>query len=211
LTKEISTSSGDGIELSGKAVLGGGKAIATGARAALSGGARLASVALPYAAPAAIAYGAANVVDYGVGKLGIGKDAEGNDIAVNAEQDDKNWEKMTTFQKLQSGFARGIEKTGSFVGLSNIAREAQAKRIESETKYLQKLEPAQAPSMANIVEGQSIEVGTSKQSISSAPVVINAPQSTNIDNSTSNFGGKPVTRNTDSTMSDLNRSRYRFA
>lgn len=118
------------------------KGLAKRAAGALRSGAAMigrgAVAAAPYAAPAAIAYGAANAVDWGAGKLGVGKDEQGNDLQVNTAQDDVNWNRMSWWQKAQSGLARGIEKTGSFVGLDNIAREAQASRVKSETEYLDK-------------------------------------------------------------------------
>lgn len=99
---------------------------------------RGAAAAVPYAAPAAVAYGAANAVDWGFGKFGVGKDERGKDLVVNESQDNVNWNRMSWWEKAQSGVARGIEKTGSFVGLDNIAREAQASRVKSETEYLDK-------------------------------------------------------------------------
>jgi len=74
-------------------------------------------------------------VDYGLGELGVGKDAEGEDLQIDQKQDDENWNKMTIAEKMQSGLARGIEKAGSVTFLDNIAREAQADRIKNETKY----------------------------------------------------------------------------
>lgn len=302
---------------------GKGGALASGAKIALSGAKTVAGKVAPYAIPAAIAYGAANALDYGAGALGVGKDKEGNVIQVDAEQDDDNWQKMTVLQKMQSGIARGIEKTGSFVGLGNMARQAQANRIKSETEYFNKapgssasvgpatettssvgpatetttfneldlarsdpklyqefkarrdelfqenfdkrksklgpnasqqsldmnqraaetysnivakkefaerasklkptspepmqatpsdLSPANGRSTAAAVEQGTIEVEQARDAATSpGNTIINAPQSTNINNSTVSSGGKPVTRNTDSTVADLNRSRYRFA
>jgi hypothetical protein len=43
---------------------------------------------------------------------------------------------MNWWQKAESGTARGIEGVGGFIGLSNMANEAQAKRIAAETEYL---------------------------------------------------------------------------
>lgn len=100
------------------------------------------------AAPAAIAYGAANLVDWGAGKFGIGKDEKGNDIAVDTKQDDSNWNRMNWWQKAESGMARGVEKVGSFVGFDNFAREAQSKRIATETEYLQKTAPVEKANLA---------------------------------------------------------------
>ena len=75
-------------------------------------------------------------VDYGLGELGVGKDADGEDLQIDEKQDDENWNKMTIAEKMQSGLARGIEKAGSVTFLDNIAREAQTNRIKNETNYL---------------------------------------------------------------------------
>jgi len=80
--------------------------------------------------------GAGAAVDYGVGKLGVGKDEDGNDLQVDEKQDDENWDKMTVGEKIQSGMARGVEKVGSSLFLGNIANEAKSERIKNETKYL---------------------------------------------------------------------------
>ena len=57
--------------------------------------------ALPYAAAAGVAVAGGAAVDYGLGKLGVGKDKEGNDLKVDTAQDDANWAKMSTGQKIQ--------------------------------------------------------------------------------------------------------------
>ena len=80
--------------------------------------------------------GAGAAVDYGVGKLGVGKDEDGNDLQVDEKQDDENWDKMTVGEKIQSGMARGVEKVGDSLFLGNIANEAKSERIKNETKYL---------------------------------------------------------------------------
>ena len=54
------------------------------------------------------------------------------------EQDNANWEKMTTGEKFQSGIARGLEKFGGAIGLKEFANRAKADRVESESDYLQK-------------------------------------------------------------------------
>lgn len=113
-----------------------GGMLASGAGSIARGGLAAGRAVVPYALPAAIAYGAANTVDYGFGKLGVGKDEKGNDKAIDEAADEQNWKDMSFGEKLESGLARGIEKIGSVVGLGNIAREARASRIESETKYL---------------------------------------------------------------------------
>ena len=65
------------------------------------------------------------------GTLGVGQEP------VAEEQDDKNWEAMSTLEKLESGTARFIEGAGRIFGLSNIANQARADRIKSETAYLE--------------------------------------------------------------------------
>ena len=113
--------------------------LATVATKAVSGAATLASAgvsiakkAMPYAIPAAIMGGVGAAVDYGAGKLGVG----GKEI--DETQDEQNWAKMGFLEKLESGTARGIEKVGSFLSLDNLANEARASRIKSETEYLRK-------------------------------------------------------------------------
>jgi hypothetical protein len=91
--------------------------------------------ALPWAAAAGVAVAGGAAVDYGLGKLGVGKDKEGNDLKVDTAQDDANWAKMSMGQKIQSGVGRGIEKVGSALFLDNMSREAQADRIKNETEY----------------------------------------------------------------------------
>jgi len=88
------------------------------------------------AVTAAVVAGGGYVVDAAAGALGVGKDKEGNDLQVDEKQDSANWDKMSTFDKVQSGAARGIEKVGSFFFMDNLAREAQATRIKKETEIL---------------------------------------------------------------------------
>jgi len=90
---------------------------------------------LPYALPAAAMIGTGAAYDYGLGKLGVGKDKEGNDLQIDKKQDDANWAKMSMGQKIQSGVGRGIEKVGSALFLDNMSREAQADRVKNETEY----------------------------------------------------------------------------
>lgn len=108
---------------------------------ALKGGAaaagRLAMSAAPTLAAGAVAVAGGAALDYGLGKAGVGKDVQGNDIQVNEQQDEANWQKMTVGQKIQSGFARGIEKIGDALFLGNMARQARADRVKKETDYLQ--------------------------------------------------------------------------
>lgn len=101
-------------------------------KGAISLGAKGARAALPYALPAAIAYGAARTIDYGASALGVG------DVEIDEAQDEANWQKMSTGQKIGSGIARGIESVGSFLGLESFAKEAEASRIEKETQMVGK-------------------------------------------------------------------------
>ena len=98
---------------------------------------RAALAAAPTLAAGAVAVAGGAAVDYGLGKLGVGKDEQGNDVQVNEQQDEANWQKMTTGQKIQSGLARGIEKIGDTLFLGNMARQARVERIKKETEYLQ--------------------------------------------------------------------------
>jgi len=72
------------------------------------------------------------IVDTIAGVAGVG----GKEI--NEKQDEANWERMGFFQKMQSGLARGIETLGSALFMGNMANEARAKRIQSETEFLAK-------------------------------------------------------------------------
>jgi hypothetical protein len=135
---------GGGIDLGGLGDLGNGPArrrdsrgrgigskLKRLGRGAIELGAKGARAALPYALPAAIAYGAARTLDYGASALGVG------DVEIDETEDEANWQKMSAGQKIGSGIARGIESVGSFLGLESFAKEAEASRIEKETKMLQ--------------------------------------------------------------------------
>ncbi len=135
---------GGGIDLGGLGDLGNGPDRRRGSRGrgigsklkrlgrgAIELGAKGARAALPYALPAAIAYGAARTLDYGASALGVG------DVEIDETEDEANWQKMSAGQKIGSGIARGIESVGSFLGLESFAKEAEASRIEKETKMLQ--------------------------------------------------------------------------
>lgn len=97
----------------------------------------------------------ANLVDPLVGMFGMGKDAAGNDLNVDNEQDDKNWERFSLLEKTQSGFLRSLESVTGFIGLDNLAREAEFSRIQKETEYLTNLRssvsetPQTVPPQAN--------------------------------------------------------------
>lgn len=199
--------------------------------APVGGGIRAAAI------PAAAAVVAANTVDWAAGKVGVGKDDAGNDIAIDAPQDDKNWERMNWWQKAESGVGRGIEKVGSFIGFGNLAREAQASRIQAETEYLNReaaVQPTPAdkklsasdvgvasmamttrpevaiPPIADYVYQQSAEVSKLiNQPAPAAPVVISAPQTTNVQQ-TQNYLNRGEARNTESSWQSYNKSRFAF-
>ena len=122
--KSVFSKAGGALKRAGGGLLRGGATLARGAMGAIGagGGAALATgamVAAPFAA------------DYVAGKLGVG----GKEI--DTKQDDANWGRMSLFQKAESGLARGVEKVGGLFG-GNIANEAAATRIATETKYLNK-------------------------------------------------------------------------
>jgi len=115
------------------AMAGGGATIATGA----------AMVAAPFA------------VDAGLGALGLGKKE------IDEKQDKANFQRMSFGEKVESGFARGIEKVGSLFG-GNITNEARAKRIQKETEYLnKKTSDSQKPTVAG--ETSTISLATFAQ------------------------------------------------
>ena len=112
--------------------------VSTIANATLPALGALAKGAMKFAVPGAIMLGVGVGVDALAGTMGVG----GKEI--DAAKDDANWEKMSTWEKVQSGLARGIEKTGDFVGLSNLSNEAKATRIKAESDYLEKVEADRA-------------------------------------------------------------------
>ena len=129
---------------------GGLKRVLGSAKSLLGSAGRVATAAAPFAIPAAVAYGAANAIDYGAGKLfGVGKDEAGEDLQVDEKTDDDNWNKMNAFQKMQSGLARGVEYAGSAVGLSNIARSAEVGRIKRESEFLNGGESTESSTQRN--------------------------------------------------------------
>ena len=112
----------------------GGRALATPVGATLAAGAAM--------------YGVGRAVDYGAGKLGVGKDDQGNDLQADKKTDDANWNRMKWYHKAESGMARGIEKVGSFVA-PNMARQAEADRIKKETAGLDTIESNEAKNRLN--------------------------------------------------------------
>jgi len=137
--------------LLGRSVLGGGADIGVpgggkGTKAESKAG-KAAKFAKGAALTAAIGYVAGSAIDYAAGAAGgVGKDAEGKDLKVDEAQDEANWKKMSTWQKVQSGAARGIEKAGTFAGLGNMSTQARSERITRETEFLNKTAPSQTGS-----------------------------------------------------------------
>lgn len=245
---KIETTSGggsgdaDGIDLGGLGGLGNSPDRSRGSRGHAIGsklkqlgkgtiqlGAKGARAALPYALPAAIAYGAAKTLDYGASALGVG------DVQIDETEDEANWQKMSAGQKIGSGIARGIESVGSFLGLESFAKEAEASRIEKETKMLQGqtqlsgaseqtietnikfnesrvdeltkqyIEPAQ--DLGGKVYQDSDELKVTEKTFIQQPQtnIVNAP--TNVNQTTNNIT-RPPARNTDSTYREYSKSRF---
>lgn len=94
----------------------------------------IAKTAMKFAVPAAVMLGVGAGVDALAGTMGVG----GKEI--DAAKDEENWNKMTLLQKAESGLARGIEKTGEFLFMDNMANEAKSRRIKAESEYLEKTE-----------------------------------------------------------------------
>lgn len=90
--------------------------------------------------------GVAALGDMALGAFGVGENK------IDEKQDDENWNKASFWEKVQSAPARGIEKVGSFI-VPNIANEAKASRIASETEYLRKKEGGTGAS-ADILKAQ---------------------------------------------------------
>ena len=123
----------------------------------------------PLAIAGSIMLGGINAVDTGLGKLGVGKDAEGNDLAIDEKQDDANWDKMSTGGKIMSGAARGIEKVGSFLGLDSLTRGARADRIKSETEYLKNKETTIQNVKKETTELQQYMISPEEQNVIPVP------------------------------------------
>lgn len=92
-------------------------------------------------------------IDAAAGALGAGKNVE-----IDEAADDRNWEKASVGEKMQSAIPRGIEKIGSLFFLDNIVKEAKADRIKSESAYIdKKYGTATAPATGNIAP-EAVEV-----------------------------------------------------
>lgn len=128
-----------------KSGISGALRAGTAGAGALSGAA---AAALPAAAMLAGGY----ATDWAAGKLGAGKDENGNNLQIDETADDKNWERMSILQKAESGLGRGVEYGGKFLGLDNIAREAEHRRITTETAYLDKQNNTSADRLAAKLE-----------------------------------------------------------
>ena len=102
----------------------------------------IAKTAMKFAVPAAVMLGVGAGVDALAGTMGVG----GKEI--DAAKDEENWNKMTLLQKAESGLARGIEKTGEFLFMDNMANEAKSRRIKAESEYLEKVEAERAAQVA---------------------------------------------------------------
>lgn len=151
-----------GAGMLGRGTLAAGRGIAGAGRTALQlGGRALATPVGATLAAGAAMYGVGRAVDYGAGKLGVGKDAEGKDIQVDKKADDANWNRMKWYQKAESGMARGIEKVGGFVA-PNMARQAEADRIKKETAGLDTIESNEAKNRLN-KEGKGWATFSKKQ------------------------------------------------
>jgi hypothetical protein len=125
-----------GAQTLGQGAMAAGRGIAGAGRTALQmGGRALATPVGATLAAGAAMYGVGRAVDYGAGKLGVGKDDEGKDLEVDTKADDANWNRMKWYQKAESGMARGIEKVGGFIA-PNMAKQAQVDRIKNETTGL---------------------------------------------------------------------------
>ena len=126
---------GDIVRGGGRLLGRAGRGIMSAGRGALNlGRAALGTTAGATVAAGAAMYGASRLVDYGAGKLGVGKDEKGEDLQLDTKADDANWNRMSWFEKAQSGVARGIEKVGGFVA-PNMANQAAADRIKKESEY----------------------------------------------------------------------------
>lgn len=168
----------------------------------------VASYALPAAAMAVVGMG----VDHVAGRFGVGKDEQGNALKVDEKTDDSNWDKMSLWEKAQSGVARGIEKGGSFIGLGNMATQAKVDRVKSETEYFKNkegLQPVANMSESNISEISRNNANATAESKGTGNTnIVNAP--TNINNSKMVQSSSPFSppRNQESSQSSYITSRF---
>jgi hypothetical protein len=104
---------------------------------------------------AAIAGTLGYATDAGLGALGVGKNVE-----IDEKADDRNWEKASVGEKMQSAIPRGIEKIGSLFFLDNLVKEAKADRIAKETAYINSKEgtPKTPADTAGPIPPQAVEV-----------------------------------------------------
>ena len=168
----------------------------------------VASYALPAAAMAVVGMG----VDHVAGRFGVGKDEQGNALKVDEKTDDSNWDKMSLWEKAQSGVARGIEKGGSFIGLGNMATQAKVDRVKSETEYFKNKEGLQP--VANMPDSNISEISrnnanaTAESKGTGNTNIVNAP--TNINNSKMVQSSSPFSppRNQESSQSSYITSRF---
>lgn len=117
-------------------------------------------------------------LDTGLGALGVGKDTSGNDLQLNEQQDTANWEKMSTWEKIQSGAARGIEKAGKFVFLDNMANQAASERIAKETEHLKdrvSTKPTMIEKSAQEIPKVTESIEKKARELGAQPVIISPP------------------------------------
>lgn len=152
-------------------------------KGALGKAAAIGGTALSWAAPAAAMVGVGAAADYGLGKLGVGKTAEGQDIQIDEKADDANWQKMSWWEKAQSGAARGIEKVGSAAFLGNMSRQAQSERIAKESAYFAEKESStpvtKKPTLINAapeaLKKDEAELSAMAANKQQAPIIVQAP------------------------------------
>jgi hypothetical protein len=119
----------------GSKVLSAGKTLMGAAAARLAPAALSVARVVKGLAPSAIL---GFLGDSIAGMLGLGDNID--DEALS-KQDDANWERMTTSEKIESGLARAIESLGGLFGLGNLVKETRDKRVKTETEYLDKAQP----------------------------------------------------------------------
>lgn len=191
---------------------------AAGVAAGAAGGGVLGKVkkALPYVAGAAIMYGGSKLLDTGLSASGLGKNS------VDETADDANWNKMSTWQKMQSGAARGIEKVGSLVGQDTLVNEARAKRISNESNYLNsnqsvsgKIKPALGmmdvkPETQDIASAGIERDITNSSNTAAAPTIINNDNKTTNSSTTKQVMGNTMMtqRNSESAYRNMINKRF---